>query len=150
MSPPRPTPTVRSCSRPTTPSQPATVINNARKRSFGYDSAGDLIYITDPNGHSTTWTYDAAGRQLSTTVNGATTTYGYDLAGNLDSITDPDGRVTSYALDPENQPTKTVYSWAGHATETVTESYDALGRRTQMVDADGTTPTTTHTTPPAT
>ena len=118
--------------------KPASVINDVGKTSYGYDAAGDLISLTDPNGHITTWTYDAAGRQLSTTANGATTSYGYDLAGNVDSITDPDGRVTSYTLSPENQPTKTVYTWAGHTTETVTESYNAFGQRTQMVDPDGT------------
>jgi RHS repeat-associated protein len=103
-----------------------------------YDQAGDLITTLDPNLHTTTYTYNAAAERVSSTVNGETTTYGYDVAGNLDSIRDPDGRTTTYTLNALNLPVKTVYTWAGHPTLTVTDQYDAFGRRTQMVDPDGT------------
>jgi RHS repeat-associated protein len=116
----------------------ASVTNSTGTTFYRYDQAGDLTSVTDPDGYTTTYAYDAAAREVASTVNGATTTYGYDLAGNVDSVTDPDGRVTTYTLNAENQPTKTVYSWTGHPTETVTEQYNAAGERSQMVDPNGT------------
>jgi trimeric autotransporter adhesin len=119
-------------------SQPATVSNAAGTTTFRYDIAGNLLSRIDANGHATTFTYDAASRQTSMTVGGNTTSYAYDVAGNLTRVTDPDGRATTYTLDALNRPTTTAYTWAAHPSITVTQQYDALGHRVQMVDPTGT------------
>ena len=47
-----------------------------------HDGAGNLISVTDRNGNTITYTYDADSRLISKTVPGAgTTTYTYDPLG---------------------------------------------------------------------
>ena len=55
-------------------------------------------------------TYDALGRLVSRTVDGAATVYDLDAAGNRQAVTSPEARTVSY-------------------------SFDAAGRVTAMVDA---------------
>jgi RHS repeat-associated protein len=61
---------------------------------------GYLSAITDPFGHSLTFSYDAKGRlSTMTDPNGGITTYTYDdtnNVGNLSAVTYPDGKVRSY------------------------------------------------------
>jgi RHS repeat-associated protein len=104
-----------------------------------YDAVGNLTGSTSPQGRKTTSTYDAIGRQLTTVapkgnVSGATasqftTTYTYDSAGRLLSTGvanlsaplvssqtyDLDGRVLT-ATDGLNRVTKYAYDLAGQAT----------------------------------
>ncbi|HEV7679379.1 MAG TPA: RHS repeat-associated core domain-containing protein [Candidatus Dormibacteraeota bacterium] len=117
---------------------PASVTNAAGTTTYRYDTADNLLSRTDANGHATTFGYDAASRQTSMSVGAATTSYAYDIAGNLTKVTDPDGRTTTSTLDALNRPTTTAYTWAAHPSITVTQQYDALGRRVKMVDSTGT------------
>lgn len=118
--------------------KPATVSNAAGTTSYAYDVADDVVARTDPNGNVTTYTYDGAGRQTAMALNGHTTSYTYDDNGNVKTVTDPDGRVTTYTYNPRNLPTTTAYTWSGHPSLTVSQAYDALGRRIGMTDSDGT------------
>jgi len=81
----------------------------------------------------TTYTYDAANRRRTATVDPAglalKTQYAYDAAGNLTQVTDPAGNITyfgydaagrqRYVLDPQNILTETVYDGAGRVTATI-------------------------------
>ena len=88
-----------------------------------YNAAGQVLTMVDPNGVTTTNTYDLRQRLTSITVGGLTTIYGYDLAGQLVRVTSPDGAYTGYAYD------------AAHRLAAV---FDNLGNRIDyMLDAAG-------------
>ncbi|KAG9540250.1 hypothetical protein KCV01_g26027, partial [Aureobasidium melanogenum] len=88
---------------------------------IGYDTAGRVTSRTDGNGVVTRDTLDPLGRVVTSTVadgtpDAATTRRTYDVNGNLTSetrvLTDGSGLTTAYV-------------------------YDALGRRTQVIDPRG-------------
>jgi RHS repeat-associated protein len=70
---------------------------------FGYDAAGNMTSETDALSRVQSWTYDAAGRQLTASVgsgSGALTTqYQYDAAGQLQYVIDPNLDTTQYVDD---------------------------------------------------
>lgn len=120
-----------------------------------YDRAGRLLQTTDANGNKVDYTYDAANRVLTRTVDAAglklKTTYEYDAKGEQTAVIDPnqvrteftysDGGLvlsktqdagglklkTSYEYDPQGNVLK-VTSPGGTVTRYV---YDGLGRRTE-------------------
>lgn len=81
---------------------------------YSYDpSTLGVTSITDPNGHTTTKTYDRQGNQLSST--------------------DPLGNTTSYTFNSFNE----VVTNTSPLDETTIFSYDANGNLTQIVDPLG-------------
>ena len=107
-----------------------------RMTSAGYDDAGNVTSITDPNGHTTRFEFDKSNRRTQRTdANGHVWLTEYDKAGNLTKSTAPGGLVTSH-----------VYDSAGHLTKTtlpdlqqISYSYDSAGNRVSMTDSSGTT-----------
>ena len=92
----------------------------------------------------TTYSYDSAGEQVSTTSpantaapNGATTVSTYDPAGNLLTSVDPDQVTTTYTYTPRKQIATISYS--GSVAHSVTFTWDADGAKTGMTDGTGTT-----------
>jgi len=92
--------------------------------------------------YQTTYSYDSAGEQVSTTTpattaapNSATTTSTYDPAANMLTSTDPAGVTTTYTYTPANL-TATI-SYSGSSAHSVSYSYDANGSNTRMTDASG-------------
>jgi RHS repeat-associated protein len=70
-----------------------------------YDANGNLLTSTDPLGNTTTYTYNSLNEVTSKEDPlGDTTSYGYDSDGNLLSVTDPDGYTTSYAYGDTAYP----------------------------------------------
>jgi YD repeat-containing protein len=68
-------------------------------QKMSYDGAGNLLSSTDPDGNTTTYTYDASGLltqevQPVSATSSITTSYGYDAAGNRTRYTD--GRGNSF------------------------------------------------------
>lgn len=105
--------------------------------AWSYDAAGQQTTYTDAAGATTGYTYDAAGRTATRTdTAGRVTKFAYDAAGNLISTTAADGTVTARSYDALSRVTGIDYA-AG--TPDVTYAYDAVGRRTNMVDGTGTT-----------
>ena len=98
----------------------------------------------DAAGNTTTYAYDADGRETSQTTpvttacpSGCITTYTYDGAGNRLTSVDPLMQTTTYAYDAGNELTSITYS--DHKTPNVTATtYDGDGRRTAMTDGTGT------------
>ena len=58
--------------------------------TFAYDAAGNLLSVTDPLNHVTSYEYDDLHRRIKITdAESGETTFGYDSAGRLLSLTDP-------------------------------------------------------------
>ncbi|KPF61519.1 hypothetical protein D621_00710 [beta proteobacterium AAP51] len=126
---------------------------------FTYDAAQNpqqlLVRGDDGNvGTTVLFNYDAAGRLLSTTVNGSTWTYTYDSFGNLLGKTEPSGGVTQYSHDAngnvtsETLPDGTVNSFAFDALNRIVEEarngallrridYDSEGRPIKVTEGEG-------------
>jgi RHS repeat-associated protein len=132
---------------------------NGNTTTFGYSTAGALTSITDPLSHvtnitsvtgggrpltivdpnsvSTSFTYDARQRLLSSAVTMSagvrTTSYQYDAAGNLTQTTLPDSSSLANTYDTAHRLTKVTDA----LSNTVNYTLDALGDRTAMTIKDG-------------
>lgn len=119
--------------------QVTAVVNaNGGTTSYGYDGTGSRTSRTSALGDTETWTYDAADRPLSVTdQNGDTATSTYDAVGRLVTSTDATGRTMTLTYDAAGRVTGITHA-GGTDSYAVTYGYDAGGRRTSMVDPDGT------------
>ncbi len=117
--------------------------------TYSYDPAGQLTGATGVNDPSLDegYVYDATGNRQSTTTGSTTTSsttganntlitdgtynYEYDADGNRIEQTDiATDAYTTYAYDYRNELTSvTSYTAAGVVTQTVTYTYDAVGRQ---------------------
>ncbi len=133
---------------------------NGKPTAFGYDVLDRLIAVTnalgqvtryeyddlgrksaeiDANLHRTSFEYDALGRRTRRTLpDGTFETYDYDRSGRLASRTDFGGYTTLYHYDPVGRLIEKIPD-PRFGQAPVAFGYDALGRRTNMVDASGVT-----------
>lgn len=105
-----------------------------RKWTFGYEPDGDLSWVVDPVGNTTTdpddyktsYTYDAWGQLLTATdANGNTTRYDlFHPSGYPQAIIDAKQKQTTFVYDVRGQVLK-VTDALGHDT---TQTYDTFGR----------------------
>jgi RHS repeat-associated protein len=139
--------------------------------TFGYDPATlGMTSVTDPDGHTTTSTFDSEGNTLTTTDPlGRTTTNTYDSLNDLLTTTDPLGVTTTMTYDAhgnllstsrpltgtsEVQTTTYIYGDPSHPGDvtamtdpegdTWKYTYDADGDRTSTTDPLGDTMTSTY------
>jgi len=123
--------------------------------TMDYDDNGNMISVTDPEGSTTTYTYNAMGQVLTKTdPREKVWTYGYDDAGNLKSMTDPLNHVTQYVYDavgnriqetdPEGNVTLYEYNYAGRIKKTTDAlnnsaifEYNADGNLVKRSDQEG-------------
>jgi RHS repeat-associated protein len=125
-----------------------------------YDRHGNPLTIVDPNGVTTTLTYDPRQRLETRTVDGKTTTFDYDAAGQLDKVTLPDGSFLDYSydaahrlvgiedntrgriqytLDPlGNRTAEEVFDPSNALKRKQSQVFDGLGRLDQIKNAAGT------------
>jgi fibro-slime domain-containing protein/RHS repeat-associated protein len=106
-----------------------------QKTLYQYDANGRLLKETDANGNVTQATYDALGRQTTSTnvTTGQSTATSYDLAGRITSQTS-NGVTTTYTYYADSR-TKTVtiggQIWSYAYTPTMTIVTDPLGKVTK-------------------
>jgi len=138
---------------------------------YGYDSAGNLRFTTDPRGTSagdpgftTYFFYDALGRKTATvdalgadwpvtaipevlpaTVTTNATRTVYDARGRVAAITDALGQTTDYGYDNLGRRTSEIAAdpdGTGPLPRPVTRfTYDAVGNQTSVIDPLGNTTT---------
>jgi len=85
----------------------------ANTLTTNYDSDGNPVQVVDPNGHTTTRTYDDTDRRTTEGVQrdastSETTSWQYDPSGNVTAVTKPSGEVTAYSYDADDRPVDTV------------------------------------------
>ena len=75
------------------------------RTTFTYDAAGRRLTTMDPLGNVTTNTYDVVGNLISARdANGHATTSTYDGSGRILTVTSPDGGITAYTYDGDGNP----------------------------------------------
>ena len=109
--------------------------NNRVTRQERQDASGTMVA-------STSYTYDALGRVLTTTVfrdalNNETTSTAY-VGADLSAVIQPLSRTTSYAYDAAGRVAAITRASGSSDAITTNFTYDALGRRLLTNYADGT------------
>jgi RHS repeat-associated protein len=116
--------------------------------SYSYDGLYRVKTLTDGNGHSTTYNYNANGWLSSVDYPNANPTTGYDIIsypsydalGDLLTRVDGRGIVTNYAYaDPEGFLTAVTYPSSPGINASY--SYDAYGRVSGVTDGAAASPT---------
>jgi RHS repeat-associated protein len=108
--------------------------------AYGYNSAGELLTVTE-NSVTITRTYDERGRlKTFTSADGDLLQYQYDASNNLTRLTyppdaaHPAGKQVNYTYNARNL-LETVTDWSNRVT---TYQYDRLGRLTGITRPNGT------------
>ena len=124
-----------------------------------YNSAGQLVAVTDPNKHKTEYGYDAAGNKTSEKdADGDETKWKYDGTHDIETETTPGGETTTTKRNSHGDPEvierpapsaktqKTAFKYASNGdVESMTDplehtwkyEYDAYGDRKAETDPEG-------------
>lgn len=104
----------------------------ARTTKYGYDTPGNLISTTLPNGAVTTSSYDVLGQMTAQTdPDGVKRTFAYDSRGNRTRTSDGLGQVTLQAYDYASRPVSTsVQNTQGTVVSRTDKTYDLAGNLT--------------------
>ncbi len=99
---------------------------------FGYDDVGNRTSLSDPDAGTTTYTYDAAGREtLRKDARGKTVATGYDVYGHVVS-TEYDGVKTSYVYGTSGSSAMRLTGMV-RDRRIVSYRYDNFGRVSQTI-----------------
>ena len=118
-----------------------SVTKSGQVVGYQYDAQGNRSRLTYPDGKQVTYGYDAVNR-LTTLTDWAsrTITYTYDAVNNPAILAYPNGTNSTYAYDAANHLLAITHTSTVSGTlATFHYTLDALGHRTQVVDADGPT-----------
>jgi YD repeat-containing protein len=115
------------------------------KTSYAYDAAGNRTRVTDPNQHTTTYAYDDLNRVVTTTNHlEGRTVVAYNAVGNRTGVTDARQNQTVYKYDSLYRLAEVRQDYLDGIPEggpqsgdlVTTFSYDPLGNRTGVTDAE--------------
>ncbi|MEN7433831.1 hypothetical protein VA599_24110, partial [Chromobacterium sp. TRC.1.1.SA] len=107
-----------------------------------YDAFGNAVKITDPRGNAGYFYFDALGRRiLQVDPEGGATRTDYDALGNARAITRYANAVDASTLQIGVLPTVAADAKRDAVSRV---DYDALGRQTQITDAEGGVETMTY------
>jgi RHS repeat-associated protein len=107
--------------------------NGTANTTIGYDSRGNVAFITNPLGQTEKWLdHNGLGRPGKyVDINGVTTEIAYNVNGTLASITQAGNRVTRFTYNHDRQPA-TISSPDGQVAQF---RYSAAGRLESMGNA---------------
>ena len=117
--------------------------------TYAPDLVGDVLSVTEPGGSTTTASYDAVGRQASSTSDGLTTNHRYDGLGRETQSVQPGGNGSTLTTDrvfdaDGNLIQKTETDTADGSVAVTYDTFDALGRAATTTDATGLLTTRTY------
>ncbi len=110
--------------------------------SYTYDKVNRVSTLINARGNGTvissfSYTYDAAGNQLSKKESKGTTTYTYDGNNRLSTVAEPEGKKISFTYDAAgNRRSEDVA--VGILTSAAIYTYDKCNRLVTTVSSDGT------------
>jgi YD repeat-containing protein len=101
--------------------------------TYSYDANGQLTQIMRPDGQLITQAYDNNGNLRTQTLPTGTLSYDYDADGKRTSAAVAGGTVI-YTYEPGSTSVTSV-TWSGPVSGSVTQTFDAAGRRaTQSIN----------------
>lgn len=101
---------------------------NATTEYETYNQAGEVVTVTDGNGHMTTYHYDLEGnRTLMLDAEGHETTWTYDTSHDVLTMTAPNGETTTTKRDSNGNPEAVERPAPGGATQDTTYKYNSNG-----------------------
>lgn len=113
-----------------------TITSTDAVSTITYDAVGNRLAVTEPNGNTTNYNYDADNRRTQVTnAAGDVTMTTYDGVGNVITTTAPNLNVTTNSYDALNRLTQ-VSDSIGLVSR---YSYDAVGNRLSEADGNGNT-----------
>jgi RHS repeat-associated protein len=99
---------------------------------FTYDAAGRVVSSRDPRGYTSAAAYDAYNAPLRITDTlGFTTSFAYDADHNLAALSDAKNQTTSYTYNLDNEPTRVTRPDGTHSDS----GYDAGGQVISQTNA---------------
>jgi RHS repeat-associated protein len=117
-------------------------VTNRRSQTtrYGYDAVGNLTVITDAQGYTATFSYDSLGRvETATNARGMVSRYQYDAADNLRFLT-LNYQTTACPASECNLTTEYQYDLAGRLVWTIDPAnrqskreYDEAGRLEKVI-----------------
>jgi RHS repeat-associated protein len=116
-----------------TSTQYAFLTSRTFTTGYGYDAASNRNGFTDPEGGSTTYSYDTLNRLQTltppTAISGGSFGFGYDALSRRTSLTRPNGVNTSYGYDNLSRLLSVTHALGGTTLDGAVYTVDNAGDR---------------------
>ena len=109
--------------------------SSATTETSVYNSADELLSLTDGDGHTTKYQYDSHGnRTLEEDAEGNKTKWSYDSTHDVETETLPNGETTTYKRESHGNPEVIERPAPGSTTQSTSYKYTSHGQVESMTD----------------